>query len=70
MKLFSVFLIKAYQIVVSPLFPSVCRFQPSCSEYALQAIEKYGSIKGGKMAVKRLLKCHPFSKRHGWDPVK
>ncbi len=70
MKYLTVILIKAYQIIISPHFPSVCRFQPSCSEYSIEAIQKYGFFKGGKMSMKRLFRCHPFSKSHGWDPVK
>jgi len=62
-------LIRAYQMIISPLFPAVCRFQPSCSEYALEAVQKYGALKGSYKAVRRLLRCHPFSKKHGWDPV-
>lgn len=62
-------LIRVYQAVISPLLPSVCRFKPSCSEYALEAVQKYGALKGSYMALRRLLRCHPFSKKHGWDPV-
>ena len=69
MKTVIIILIRAYQMIISPLFPSVCRFQPSCSEYALEAVQKYGAFKGGYKAVRRLLRCHPFSKKHGWDPV-
>ena len=61
--------IQAYQMLISPLLPAVCRFQPSCSEYAILAIQKYGPIKGVYKAVRRLLCCHPFSRKHGWDPV-
>jgi hypothetical protein len=69
MKQIIVFIITIYQWTISPLFPAVCRFQPSCSEYARQAVLKYGAIKGSIKALKRLLRCHPFSKYHGWDPV-
>ena len=62
-------LIRAYQMTVSPLFPAACRFQPSCSEYALEALQHYGAVKGSVKAMRRLLRCHPFSKKHGWDPV-
>ncbi len=62
--------IKTYQAVISPMFPPSCRFQPTCSEYANQAVDKYGAFKGGYLSVKRLLKCHPFSGKHGYDPVK
>jgi uncharacterized protein len=60
--------IRCYRYVISPLFPPSCRFTPSCSRYALQAIERYGALRGGFMAVRRLLRCHPFS-RGGYDPV-
>ena len=53
-------LIRFYQKYVSPAFPPRCRFMPTCSQYAAQAIEKYGALKGGRLALKRLLRCHPF----------
>jgi hypothetical protein len=64
-----IFLIKFYQKILSPLkkAPS-CRFYPSCSEYALQALVKYGVLRGSLLAVKRILKCHPFHPG-GYDPV-
>ena len=61
--------IRFYRSVISPLFPSCCRFEPTCSRYALEAIEKYGAIKGGWLALKRIFRCHPFSKKSGYDPV-
>ena len=61
-------LIKAYRYLLSPLFASHCRFHPSCSEYALEAIELHGAIKGGWLSIKRLLRCHPFA-QGGLDPV-
>jgi len=61
-------LIKGYRIFLSPLKPPTCRFVPSCSEYALLAIEKHGALKGLRMAVRRLLHCHPFHPG-GYDPV-
>lgn len=61
-------LIKGYQVAVSPLLPSTCRFYPTCSEYAVQAIGKYGLIRGGLKAVRRILRCHPFSPG-GYDPA-
>ncbi|HHV97877.1 MAG TPA: membrane protein insertion efficiency factor YidD [Clostridiaceae bacterium] len=64
-----VLLIKSYQKCISPLKPPSCRFYPTCSQYALEAIEKYGAIKGSLMAVRRILKCHPFNPG-GYDPVK
>jgi uncharacterized protein len=62
-------LIKVYRGVVSPVLPPSCRFTPSCSLYTLQAIEKYGLLRGGSMGARRLLRCHPFSDG-GYDPVK
>ena len=61
--------IRVYRRVVSPMLPPSCRFTPSCSLYALQAIEKYGLLRGGLMGARRLLRCHPFSEG-GYDPVK
>ena len=61
-------LIRIYQRHISPAFPPRCRFRPTCSAYALEAIEKYGALKGGLMAVWRILRCNPFSKG-GYDPV-
>lgn len=61
-------LIRRYQRYVSPLLPASCRFVPSCSDYGYQAIEKYGIIRGGAMAVWRILRCNPFCKG-GYDPV-
>lgn len=67
-KKFVIFLIKLYQ--VTPLHShSLCRFTPTCSEYTKIAIEKYGVIKGIKLGIKRILKCHPKGK-YGYDPVK
>ena len=62
-------LIRFYQRHISPCTPACCRFRPTCSEYALQAVQKYGVWKGGWMALKRLGRCHPFSKRDYYDPV-
>lgn len=61
-------LIRRYQRYVSPMLPSACRFEPTCSEYGYQAIEKYGIMRGGAMAVWRVLRCNPFCKG-GYDPV-
>jgi uncharacterized protein len=68
-KTVSIALIRIYRRVVSPMLPPACRFTPSCSLYALEAIEKYGLLRGGFMGVRRLLRCHPFSEG-GYDPVK
>lgn len=61
-------LIKGYRFFVSPLKSPCCRFVPTCSEYALEAVKKYGALKGSYLAVKRICKCHPFH-RGGYDPV-
>lgn len=66
-KNFILFLIKIYQFF-SKYTPPVCRFTPTCSEYARQAIEKYGVLKGGWLAIKRISKCHPWHEG-GYDPV-
>ena len=63
-----IFPIRAYQTVISPLLPPACRDYPSCSNYAIEAIEKYGAWCGGWMAVRRILRCHPFHPG-GFDPV-
>jgi len=61
-------LIRTYQFLVSPVMPRACRFLPSCSEYGATAIERHGLLRGGLLAVRRLLRCHPLS-RGGFDPV-
>ena len=61
-------LIRGYQLFISPLFPPSCRYYPTCSNYGYEAIEKYGIIKGGWMAFRRVLRCHPF-RSGGYDPV-
>ena len=68
MKRFMLWLLKFYKRYISPLLPPSCRYLPTCSEYAMQAIEKYGPWKGGWLALKRILRCHPFHKG-GYDPV-
>ena len=62
-------LIRFYQKHISPLTPPSCRYTPTCSEYARQAITKYGAAKGGWLALRRILRCHPFSKHDPIDPV-
>ena len=62
-------LIRFYQRAISPGRPSCCRFRPTCSAYAYEAITKYGAIKGGWLAFKRLLRCNPFYKGSPYDPV-
>ncbi len=61
-------LIKAYQLVLSPWLPNSCRFTPTCSAYAFQAVQKHGSFKGFWLALKRIMRCHPWG-GHGYDPV-
>lgn len=61
-------LIRFYQKFISPLFPPTCRFYPTCSAYAISAIEKKGVLKGSYLAVRRILRCHPFNPG-GYDPV-
>ncbi len=62
-------LIRVYRRSISPLLPPSCRFVPTCSQYALEAIEKYGAARGGWLALKRFLRCHPFHKGGWYDPV-
>ena len=63
-------LIRFYRKYISPLTPPTCRYVPTCSQYALEALEKYGALKGGWLAVKRICRCHPFHKGHDfYDPV-
>ena len=57
-----------YRRILSPLLPAACRFVPSCSEYALQALQRHGLARGGRMAIKRITTCHPFHPG-GFDPV-
>lgn len=63
-----VFLIRLYQKFISPLLPPSCRFTPTCSNYAIEALKKHGIIKGGYLSVRRILRCNPWSKG-GHDPV-
>lgn len=62
-------LIRFYQRAISPYTPAACRFTPTCSQYAYEAITKYGAFKGGYLALRRLLRCHPFYKGDRHDPV-
>lgn len=61
-------LLRAYKWAISPLLPRSCRYVPTCSEYAMEAVERYGALRGVWMALGRLLRCHPFAKG-GYDPV-
>lgn len=61
-------LVRIYQICISPLLPKSCIYTPTCSQYAIEALEKYGAIKGSWLAIKRILRCHPWHEG-GYDPV-
>ncbi len=61
-------LIRIYQLIISPILPNACRYTPTCSEYGMQAIKKYGAWKGGWMALKRISRCHPWG-GSGHDPL-
>ncbi len=63
-----IFVIRGYQILLSPYFGSQCRFSPTCSHYSIQALEKHGAIKGAYLTIRRLLRCNPWH-RGGFDPV-
>ena len=60
--------VRFYRRFLSPLKPPMCRFSPTCSQYAIEALDKHGAIKGGWMALRRLMRCHPWG-GHGYDPV-
>jgi putative membrane protein insertion efficiency factor len=61
-------IIRFYQVIISPLKPPTCRFYPTCSHYGLEAVQRFGALKGGWLTIKRILKCHPFHPG-GLDPV-
>jgi putative membrane protein insertion efficiency factor len=63
-----IILIKIYQLLISPLFPSSCRYTPTCSHYTVEALKKYGLFKGGWLGIKRISRCHPWG-GSGYDPV-
>jgi putative membrane protein insertion efficiency factor len=63
-----VFLVRGYQVALSPLLPSSCRFMPSCSAYAVEALERHGALHGSWLTIRRLARCHPFCVG-GYDPV-
>jgi uncharacterized protein len=65
-----ILLVKLYQWLLSPLLPPTCRYTPTCSVYAIQALKKYGPLKGGWLALKRILSCNPWWGKHGYDPLK
>ena len=64
----AIHLLRAYKWAISPMLPVACRYIPTCSEYAMEAVERYGAVRGGWLALMRLLRCHPFVKG-GYDPV-
>jgi uncharacterized protein len=68
MKFFALALLRLYKRWISPIFPPSCRYLPTCSEYALEAVDRYGVLRGGWMSACRLLRCHPFA-AGGLDPV-
>ena len=61
-------LVRGYQVMLSPLLPAACRYYPSCSAYALEALERHGALRGGWLSLRRLGRCHPF-RPGGYDPV-
>ncbi|MBL6668898.1 MAG: membrane protein insertion efficiency factor YidD [Flavobacteriaceae bacterium] len=63
-----IFIFRGYQLLISPLFPPSCRFQPTCSQYGIEALKKHGVIKGLSLTIKRIAKCHPWGGK-GYDPV-
>jgi putative membrane protein insertion efficiency factor len=68
MRSFALLLLRFYKRFLSPLLPPMCRFEPTCSVYTMQAVEKYGALRGSWLGVRRLARCHPFNPG-GWDPV-
>ncbi|HEU4770323.1 MAG TPA: membrane protein insertion efficiency factor YidD [Pyrinomonadaceae bacterium] len=69
MKTVLISFLKFYKLAISPLLPPSCRFTPTCSEYAVDAISRYGALRGSALAARRVLRCHPFNPG-GYDPVK
>jgi putative membrane protein insertion efficiency factor len=65
---FLVVLVRGYRLFISPLLPAACRYYPTCSAYAIEAIEKHGALSGSWLALRRLARCHPF-RPGGYDPV-
>ncbi len=68
MKTLLIWLIRGYRAFISPLYPPTCRFHPTCSQYAIEAVDRFGPIRGSWMAIRRILRCHPFHPG-GYDPV-
>jgi putative membrane protein insertion efficiency factor len=69
MKVLLIAIVRLYKYLISPILPGSCRFVPSCSEYAIEALKKYGALKGCYLSVRRVAKCNPFNPG-GFDPVK
>jgi uncharacterized protein len=69
MKTAAIYILRVYKYTLSPLLPAACRFTPTCSEYFVDAISKYGFWKGSFLGIKRLMRCHPFCPG-GYDPVR
>jgi putative membrane protein insertion efficiency factor len=63
-----IFLVRLYQVVISPLTPASCRFDPTCSHYTVESLKKHGLLRGSWLAIKRIFSCHPWGKS-GYDPV-
>jgi len=68
MRLILILGVRAYQLTLGQLLPPACRYYPSCSAYAIEALERHGAIRGGLLSVKRIVRCHPF-RSGGYDPV-
>lgn len=68
MRRIAIFLIRGYQLLLSPLLGNHCRFDPTCSSYAIQAIQDHGTVRGSWLALRRIGRCHPWG-GHGYDPV-
>jgi putative membrane protein insertion efficiency factor len=69
MKQIVLFVVRAYRLLLSPYLPPSCRYQPTCSQYAEEALDKYGALKGGMIALKRISRCHPWG-GNGYDPLR
>ena len=69
MKQIVIFLVRAYRLLLSPYLPPSCRYQPTCSQYAEEALDKYGTFKGLMLVLKRISRCHPWG-GHGYDPLR